>query len=89
MCDIQDQIAVENLENIRNFMIGMYNDKNIEDMVVMTGLLSQINLIVEKYYIDNDNNLKNEYWVFRQHMLTWLMENKEKPDDEVNEQEYL
>ena len=57
-------------------MIRMYNDKYIEAMVVMTGLLSQINLIVEKYYIDNDNNLKTEDWVLRQHMLAWLMETK-------------
>ena len=68
-------------------MIGMYNDKYIEDMVVMTRLLSQIRLIVEKYYIDNDNNLKNEYWVLRQHMLAWLKENKKKHEDDVNEQE--
>ena len=87
LCDIQDQIAFENLGNIRNFMIGLYNDKYIEDMVVMTGLLSQINLIVEKFYIVNDNNLKNEYWVLRQHMIAWLMENKKKSEDDVNEQE--
>ena len=87
LCNIQDQIAVENLENIRNFMIGMYNDKYVEDMVVMPGLLSQINLIVERFYIDNDNNLKNEYWVLRQHKLARLMENKKKPEDGVNEQE--
>ena len=87
LCNIQYQIAVENLENIRNFMIRMYNDKFIEEMVVMTGILSQRNLIVEKFYIDNDNNLKNEYWILRQHILAWLMENKKKLEDDVNEQE--
>ena len=39
LCNIQDQIAAENLKNVRNFMIGLYNDEYIEDMVVMTGFL--------------------------------------------------
>ena len=74
--NIHNHIVVENLENIHNLMIGMYNDKYIEDFVILTGVLSQINLIIEILYKDNESNLREEYRILRQHMLAWLMENK-------------
>ena len=37
-------------------MVGIYNDKHIEEMVAMTAILSQINLNIEKFYVDNESD---------------------------------
>ena len=66
----------------------MHNDKYIEDMVVMTGVISQINLIIEKFYdIDDDSYLKREHWILRKHILAWLEEKNTKPKVDVDNQE--
>ena len=83
---IEKHVGTRNVEDIRNFMIAMFNDKFIEDKVVMTGLLSQINLIVEKFYDkDDDSDLKREYWILRQHIIARLMEKNTKPEVDNDE----
>ena len=87
-CSIERHVGIGNLENIRNYMIGMYNDEIVEDMVVMSGSFSQINLIIEKFYdIDDKSDLKREYWILRQHIIAWLMEKNRKPGVDNNDQE--
>ena len=69
LCGVKNYNGIGTLE-VRDYMIEMYNDEYIEeDMVVMTGVLSQINLIIEKFYdIDDDSDLKREYWILRKHI---------------------
>ena len=61
---IEKHVGIGNLEDVREYMIGMYNDKYIEDMVEMSSILKQINLIIVKFYdVDVDGDLKREYWI--------------------------
>ena len=45
LCNIEKQVGIGNLEDLRDYMIRMYNDEYIEEMVTMLSILSQINLI--------------------------------------------
>ena len=55
---IEKDAGIENLEDTRDYMITVYNDKYIEDMVSMLGVLSQINLILDRFYLDNESDIK-------------------------------
>ena len=44
LCSVEKSVGISNLEDIRNYLIGMYNEKYIEEMVAMSAILSQINL---------------------------------------------
>ena len=48
LCSIEKHVGMRNLEDVRDYMIHMYNEKNIEEMVALLAKLSQINLIIEK-----------------------------------------
>ena len=88
LCGVENCNAIGNLELVRDYMIELYNDKYIEDMVIMSGLMSQINLIIEKYYdIDGDSDLKREDRILRIHILAWLEEKKTKPKEDIDNQE--
>ena len=67
-------IGIGNLEEIRDYMLKTYSNEYIEHIVVMNNLLSQINLMIEKFYIDDNLNVKKEYSILRQHILAWLRE---------------
>ena len=41
-------------------MITIYNDKYIEDMVSMLGVFSQINLILDRFCLDNESDIKRQ-----------------------------
>ena len=83
--DIEKHISVGTLENIRNFMLENYNDKYIEDMISMSAIFSQINLIIDKLYSDTECDNKKLYYDLRKRILDWLDENNSKL--EVDDQE--
>ena len=86
LCGVESRDGIGNLEVVRDYIIEMFNDKYIEDVVVLTGVLSQMNLIIEKIYdIDDDSDLKRDYWIMRKHILAWLEEKYTKP--QVDNQE--
>ena len=49
LCSVEKSVRIGNLEDIRNYMVGMYKEKYIEEMVAMSAILSQINLLIEKF----------------------------------------
>ena len=61
LCGLKIYNGIGTPEVVREYMIEMCNDEYIEDMVLMPGVLSQINLIKENFYdIDDDSDLKRE-----------------------------
>ena len=74
LCDIEKHTIVECLEDIRYYMLTLYNDKYIEDMVNMRAAFSQINLIIDNFYLDNESNIKKQYYTLRKRILAWLQE---------------
>ena len=58
LCDIEKHAGIGNLEDMREYLITIYNDKYIEDMVSMLGVFSQINLMIDRFYLDNERDIK-------------------------------
>ena len=63
-CSIEKHVAIGNLEDLRDYMIGMYNEKYKEKLVAMLSILSQINLLIDRFYSDNDSDIKKLYCRF-------------------------
>ena len=85
LCTMERHACIGNLEDIRDYMIGMYNDKNIEDMVSMLGVFSQINLIIDSFYLDNESDNKEQYTTLRKRILAWLQERNTLPEVDNDE----
>ena len=77
---IEKKVGIGNLEVIRDYMIGMYKDKYIEDMVSMLAVLSQINLIIDRFYLDNESDIRKQYCTLRKSILAWLRESNTEPE---------
>ena len=50
LCGIEKHVGIRNLEDVRDYMIGTYNDKYIEGTVSMLAKLSQISLIKDIFF---------------------------------------
>ena len=79
ICGTEEHIGIGNLEDVRDYMIGMYDGKYIEKMVSMLAVLSQINLIIDRFYLDKESDNKQLYRDLRKRILAWLKENNTKP----------
>ena len=67
--DKYERKDVENLENIRRYIIDKTNDNKI----IMRDVLSYINQIIEKFYDGNDReNIVKVYENLRLFILIWL-----------------
>ena len=66
------------LEDINGYMRGMYNDECIEEQMSMLAVLSRINLIINRFYLDDESDIIKQYCTLRKHILAWLRESKRK-----------
>ena len=80
LCSIEKHGGIGYLEDLRNYMIGMYNDKYIEEMVAILAILSQINLILERFHLDNESDFRKQYCELRKRILNFLHECIAKPE---------
>ena len=64
--------VIENLENVRDYVVQTTNDKCFENTMIMLDILSEINLIIEKFYIDEKSDIKKECETLRKILLIWL-----------------
>ena len=58
----------------------MYNEKYIEEMVAMLPRLSQIKLMIENFYLDNESDFKKQFCDLRKRILAWLEQSNTKPE---------
>ena len=56
-------------------------------MVAILAKLSQINPIIEKFYLDNESYIKKHFCDLRKRILAWLEVSNTKP--ELNDQQYF
>ena len=80
LCEVEKHTGIGNIEDIHEYMITIYNDKYIEDMVSMLAVLSQINLLIELFYLDNESDIKKHYCTLRKRILAWLQERNTLPE---------
>ena len=62
-------------------MMGVYNDEYIEEMVALLSILSEFNLIIDRFYLDNESDIKNQNCDLRKRILTWLEVCNAKPEN--------
>ena len=86
LCSIEKHAGIGELENLRIYMIGFYNEKNIEGMVSILAILSQINLMKEKFYLDNESDDEQLHCKLRKIILAWLAESNTKTEIEGQQQ---
>ena len=77
--------GIGNLEDERNCMIDMFNGKYIAETVSMLAVLSQINLIIDKFYLDKESDIKQLYRDLRKRILAWLKECNTKQEVDNDE----
>ena len=80
LCSIQKHVGIGNLEDIHDYVIRMYNDKYIEEMVIILAILSQINLLIDRLYLDEESDHKKQYYILRKHILARLQERNTKTE---------
>ena len=80
LCNTGAFTGIGNLEDVRDYMMGMYDGEYIEEMMSMLAVLSQINLIIDRFYLDKESDIKQLYRDLRKRILTWLKENYTKSE---------
>ena len=85
LCDIEKHAGIGNLEDMRDYMITVYNDKNIEDVVSILAVFSRINLIIDSFYLDNESDIGTQNNTLRKRMLSWLQERSTFPEVDNDE----
>ena len=68
------------LEKIRDYILDGYNIKNEEELISLSTILHQINLIIDRFYLPNDYDITNCYFDLRRDILVWLEECKSKKE---------
>ena len=87
LCDREKKIDIGDLEDVCDYMIGMYDGEYTGETVRMLAVLYQINLIIEKFYLNKESDIKQLYRDLRKRILPWLKESNIKP--EVNNEERI
>ena len=70
--NIEKRIGIDSLENVRDYVIQTTDDKCFENNMIMLDILSEINLIIEKFYIDENSDINKECETLRKILLIWL-----------------
>ena len=82
LCSIEKHVGFGNLEDLHKYIMGMCSDKYIGEMVETLATLSQLNLIIERFYLDGESDYKQLYHDLRKRNLDWLEEINTKPEIE-------
>ena len=85
LCGTEKHIGIGNLEDVRDYMIGRYDGECIGEMVCMLAVLSQIKLIIDRFYLDKESDIEQLYRDLRKRILAWLKENNTKPEVDNDE----
>ena len=80
LCSAEKNVGIGKLEDMRNCVIRMYKEKYIEEVVAMSAILSQINLIIEKLYLDKEYDNKKQFCNLRKRIVAWLEKSNTKPE---------
>ena len=70
--NIEKHSVIENVENVRDYVVQTTDDKCFENNMIMLDNLSELNLIIENFYIDEKSDIKKECETLRKFLLIWL-----------------
>ena len=64
--------SMDGLEGMRDLILDDYNEKSDEQLVAIMSILSQINLIINRFYLPDDYSITDYYYDLRRRTLAWL-----------------
>ena len=64
--------SMESLESMRDYFLDDYFKRSDKDVVAIMSILSQINLLITRFYIPDDYCITNYYYDLRKRTLAWL-----------------
>ena len=85
LLNTEKYVGIGNLEDIRKYVIKVYEGKYIEETVSVLGVLSQINLIIDKIHSDKNSDIKQLYRNLRKRILIWLKESNTNQEVDIIE----
>ena len=80
LCIIKKHDGIDILEDVRDHIIWLYIDKDVEEKVNVLAILSQISLIIEKINLNNECAFNPLYHDLRKRILAWLKESNTEPE---------
>ena len=85
LSDIGKYACIGNLQDVRDYVSSDYKNKYIEHMVAMNNIISQINIIIDKFYYDKEDNIKSKNQYLRNCIIDWLRVTKVENDNDSDE----
>ena len=74
--------SMDGFESMRDFVLNDYIKKSDEELVAIMSILSQINLIINRFFLPDDYSITNHYYDLRRRTLACLKAcNKNINDD--------
>ena len=64
--------SMESLESMREYFLDDYIRRSDKEQVAIMSILSQINLIINRFYIPDDYCITDYYYNLRKRTLAWL-----------------
>ena len=80
--------SMNGLESMRDFILDDYI-KNDEELVAIMSILSQINLVINRFYSPDDYSITDYYYDLRRCTLAWLKACNKNINWEINIHHYL
>ena len=78
----------ENFENMREYLFNCYRERESISAISLIKLLTQMNLMIEKFCSDNKDN-KDDLNNLREYILLMLCEEKTKTNKGVSAQKFF
>ena len=81
LCGIEKHGGIGNSHDLRNYMTRRHNEKYIEEMSILA-ILPQIILIIEKFYLDKESDVKQLHCNLRKRIIAWLEVCNTEPEND-------
>ena len=69
--NIEKNDSMESLESMRDYFLEDYNKRSDKELVAIMSILSQINLIINRFYLPVDCSITDFYYDLRRRTLAW------------------
>ena len=80
--DIEKIDSMESLESMRDYFLDDYIKRSIKELVAIMSLLSQINLIINRFHLPDDYCITDYCYDLRKPTLAWLKVCNEKMEND-------
>ena len=77
--------SIEILESKRDYFLDVYIKRNDRELVAIMSILSQINLILNRFFIPDDYCFADYYYDLRKRTIAWLKACNKKMENDIQQ----